>query len=79
MIYVRLAFPCKSVRQLLTLIILMLTPLCSQEVSKVGTTAAQFLKIGVGAKALSMGGAFTAVANFCGLVISFRIEIPMLT
>ena len=32
-------------------------------VSKVGTTAAQFLKIGVGARAISMGGAFVAVAN----------------
>lgn len=32
-------------------------------VSKVGTTAAQFLKIGVGARAIAMGGAFVAVAN----------------
>ncbi|OYD16779.1 hypothetical protein CH333_02700 [candidate division WOR-3 bacterium JGI_Cruoil_03_44_89] len=32
-------------------------------VSKVGTTAAQFLKIGVGARAVGMGGAFVAVAD----------------
>lgn len=32
-------------------------------VSKVGTTSAQFLKIGVGARAIAMGGAFVAVAN----------------
>lgn len=32
-------------------------------VSKVGTTAAPFLEIGVGARAVSMGGAFVATAN----------------
>jgi opacity protein-like surface antigen len=32
-------------------------------VNKVATTAAQFLKIGVGARAIGMGGAFVAVAN----------------
>ncbi|MDZ7373688.1 MAG: PorV/PorQ family protein [candidate division KSB1 bacterium] len=32
-------------------------------VNKVATTAAQFLKIGVGARAVGMGGAFVAVAN----------------
>jgi long-subunit fatty acid transport protein len=31
--------------------------------SKVGTAAAQFLKIGVGARANALGGSFTAVAN----------------
>ena len=31
--------------------------------SKVGTAAAQFLKIGVGARAMGMGGSFTAIAN----------------
>ena len=35
----------------------------SQTVSKTGTTAAQFLKIGVGARALAMGGAYSAVSN----------------
>ena len=31
--------------------------------SKVGTTAAQFLKIGVGARAMGLGGSYTALAN----------------
>ena len=35
----------------------------SQTVSKTGTTAAQFLKIGVGARALAMGGAYAAASN----------------
>jgi opacity protein-like surface antigen len=32
-------------------------------ITKTGTTAAQFLKIGIGARSIGMGGAFTAVAN----------------
>jgi len=35
----------------------------AQNVTKVGTTAAKFLSIPVGARALGMGGAFVAVAN----------------
>jgi hypothetical protein len=35
----------------------------AQSVSKVGTTAAEFLKIGVGTRATAMGGAFVAVSN----------------
>ncbi len=31
--------------------------------SKVGTTAAQFLKIGAGARAIGMGGAYTGISN----------------
>jgi hypothetical protein len=34
-----------------------------ENVSKRGTTAASFLEIGVGARSLAMGGAFTALAN----------------
>ncbi len=34
-----------------------------QTLSKSGTTAAQFLKIGVGARAIGMGGAFAATAD----------------
>ncbi|MBT3501984.1 MAG: PorV/PorQ family protein [Candidatus Marinimicrobia bacterium] len=45
---------------LLTIIISFMT---GQSVSKTGTTAAQFLKLGIGSRALSMGGAFTAIAN----------------
>ncbi|MDR3668974.1 MAG: PorV/PorQ family protein [Ignavibacteriaceae bacterium] len=35
----------------------------SQNVTKTGTTAAKFLSIGIGPRAISMGGAFTSVAN----------------
>jgi len=35
----------------------------AQNVSKTGTTAANFLEIGVGANAIGMGGAFVSVAN----------------
>jgi opacity protein-like surface antigen len=35
----------------------------SQNLTKTGTTAAPFLKIGVGSRAIGMGGAFTAIAN----------------
>jgi len=35
----------------------------AQTVSKTGTTAAQFLKLGIGSRALAIGGAFTAIAN----------------
>jgi opacity protein-like surface antigen len=35
----------------------------SQSLTKTGTTAAPFLKIGVGSRAIGMGGAFTATAN----------------
>jgi hypothetical protein len=37
--------------------------LCAQNFTKVGTSAAQFLKIPVGAKAASMGNAFASVAD----------------
>jgi hypothetical protein len=35
----------------------------TQSITKVGTTAAQFLKIGAGVRAIGLGGAFVAVAN----------------
>lgn len=34
-----------------------------RDISKVGTTAAQFLKIGPGARAIAMGGAYTGVSD----------------
>ncbi len=37
--------------------------LSSESISKTGTTVAQFLKIGVSARSIAMGGAFVAVAN----------------
>jgi opacity protein-like surface antigen len=42
---------------------LLTAQLFPQSLSKSGTTAAQFLKIGVGARAIGMGGAFTATAD----------------
>ncbi|MEM8486285.1 MAG: PorV/PorQ family protein [Bacteroidota bacterium] len=35
----------------------------NQTITKVGTTAAQFLKLGVGARAIALGGTFVAQAN----------------
>lgn len=48
---------------ILFLSLLLCTSLLAQSVSKVGTTAANFLNIDVGARAVSMGGAFTTLAN----------------
>lgn len=50
---------------ILFIIILLSAPRSTfaQNVSKVGTTAADFLQIGVGSRAVSMGGAYVAVAN----------------
>jgi hypothetical protein len=50
------------------LMILLVLPLTlhaqfSSKITKVGTTAAQFLKIDAGARAIGMGGAFVAAAN----------------
>lgn len=38
-------------------------PSLAGDFSKVGTASAQFLKIGVGARAMGLGGSFTALAN----------------
>ncbi len=38
----------------------------AQKVSKAGTTSAEFLQIGVGARATALGGAFVAAANDAG-------------
>ena len=35
----------------------------AQKVTKTGTTAAKFLSIGIGPRAISMGSAFSSVAN----------------
>jgi len=53
------------------LVMLMVLPVSAQlsnngeteTITKVGTTAAQFLKLGVGARAVAMGGSFAAEAN----------------
>jgi hypothetical protein len=35
----------------------------AEEITRVGTTAMEFLKIGVGSRAMGMGGAYTGIAN----------------
>lgn len=48
---------------LFILVITLPTTIFGGGFSKVGTAAAQFLKIGVGARAMGLGGTFTAIAN----------------
>lgn len=52
-------------KKIITLLLILVLPVSvfSQGFSKVGTAAAQFLKIGVGARAMGMGETFAAVAN----------------
>jgi hypothetical protein len=47
----------------IVLLCLMASAGLSQNLTKTGTTAAPFLKIGVGSRAMGMGGAFTATAD----------------
>ncbi len=47
----------------LTIAAFIMMPLTAHSVTKVGTTAANFLKIGVGARAIGMGGAYVSLAN----------------
>jgi len=57
--------PNHTYRLIFTWLILLSLPsvLMAQKVSKVGTTAADFLQIGAGSRAIAMGGAYVAVAN----------------
>ena len=48
---------------ILTVIALLLLPLSAFSVTKVGTTAANFLKIGVGARGIAMGSAYSTQAE----------------
>ncbi|MFQ6604677.1 MAG: PorV/PorQ family protein [Fidelibacterota bacterium] len=50
-------------KKLLFSILFILSLLAAQNVNKTGTTAANFLKIGVGSRAIGMGGAFVALAD----------------
>lgn len=50
-------------KSLILLILFFVGSTYSQNLVKTGTTAAPFLKIGTGARAISMGGAFTATAD----------------
>jgi len=49
--------------KLILIVLFIQSTLYAQSVSRVGTTAAPFLKIGVGARALAMGEAFVTQAN----------------
>lgn len=46
-----------------TLMVLLLQPLVGQNVSKVGTTAAKFLSIPVGPRAIALGNAFASIGD----------------
>jgi hypothetical protein len=48
---------------LIVFLLFICTNLCFAQFSKSGTAAAQFLKIGVGARAMAMGGAFGSLAD----------------
>ena len=51
---------------LLVLSVMLFTSVNAQlerSTTKVGTTAAQFLKIGAGARAIGMGGTYTGISN----------------
>lgn len=50
-------------RNIIFIVIVLSTLSFAQSTSKSGTTAAQFLKIGIGPRAIGMGSAFTATAN----------------
>jgi opacity protein-like surface antigen len=50
-------------KKIIIILLVLNIPMFSQEVSKVGTTAAGFLNVDVGSRAVAMGGAFTAVAT----------------
>lgn len=53
----------KKIFPLIIILFLLTIKPCFCGFSKVGTAAAQFLKIGIGARAMGMGGTFVAVAN----------------
>jgi len=50
-------------RKAILLVLCLLSPLYADEVSRTGTTAAGFLSIDVGARAVGMGSAFASIAN----------------
>ncbi len=56
----------KSINSMFVVLIMILIaaqPVLAQGVSKVGTTAASFLEIGIGPRAVSMGGAYVGLAD----------------
>ncbi|HOP50711.1 MAG TPA: PorV/PorQ family protein [Ignavibacteriales bacterium] len=53
----------KNIKLLIVLIFIQNLIFAAGSISKSGTTASNFLKIGIGPRAIGMGGAFTSVAN----------------
>ena len=53
----------KKIITYFSFLLLVSSPFLAQDISKSGTTAAQFLKIGIGPRAIGMGMAFTATAD----------------
>ncbi len=53
----------KIIFQALTLLMILSTWLFAQGVTKTGTTAGKFLSVGIGPRAIAMGGAFASNAN----------------
>jgi hypothetical protein len=51
------------IQSILLILLVGFQTVVGQDVNKTGTTAANFLKIGVGSRAIGMGGAFVAVAD----------------
>jgi opacity protein-like surface antigen len=60
---ITMSFIIKIIFCLSALFIIELHPQTGSSLNKTGTTAAQFLKIGVGPRAIGMGGAYTALAD----------------
>lgn len=52
-----------NIKAIVVFILILIMPIAGFAVSKVGTTAANFLKVGVGARAIGMGGAYVSLAN----------------
>ncbi len=53
----------KKIANVIVIVSLLATLVMAQNVTKVGTTAAPFLNVGIGARAIGMGGAFVSMAN----------------
>ena len=53
----------KQIQKLLMIVLLAVTLGFSQEINRYGTTAANFLEIGIGSAASAMGEAYVGVAN----------------
>lgn len=52
-----------KIMKIFVVIVICFVQVSAQNTTKTGTTAAQFLKVGVGARSIAMGSAFTATAN----------------